>query len=235
MASIPITRGGRPAHGSAEAERTDTVSAAVLGGAGLALSAAFMVGLHWSAPARLSLLSSPMSDYALADGVGWMFGVSVVGIAAGGFGATLALARAGLLSTALLRLAMGLTVISALVTAAFPTDEALPLSLTGQIHRYGAITMLCCVPIAGMLVAVALPAIARRRAWLQASSSTAACLMVLFLLSHLATMPAEFGDLRGLLQRLTVMAELVVLAQLCVVSVREASEGHGGVSVGNGG
>lgn len=222
MASIPIAPGGRPVHGSGEAERTHTASAAVLGGAGLVLSAAFMVGLHWSAPAQLSLMSSPMSDYALADGVGWMFGVSVVGIAAGGFGATLGLARAGLLSTALLRLAMGLTVVSALVTAVFPTDEALPLSLTGQVHRYGAITMLCCVPIAGMLVAAALPATTRRRAWLQASSSAAACLLVLFLLSHLSTMPAEFGDLRGLLQRLTVMAELLILAQLCVASVRRS-------------
>lgn len=196
------------------------VTATTVGYAGLGVSAVLLLALHIFAPARLDPLSAPLSDYALAEGVGWMFGAGVAAIAIAGLGATIALARAGLLATPLARSAMWLTVASAAVTAAFPTDEELPLSMSGEIHRYGAITLFSCVPVVGMLIGRRLSAAADLRPYrtrLLATAAIAAALLVLFLLSHLAVMPESLQDLRGLFQRLLVVVELAVLALICVL------------------
>lgn len=194
--------------------------AAVLGYAGLAVALVFMSTLHWVAPDEVDPVRTVMSNYALVDGVGWKLGVSLAGGAVAAAGATLGLVSRGLLSTPLVRVAMGLTVISALVAGAFTTDEEFPLSLSGEIHRFAAVTLFVCVPIAGMLVAGRLtnhPELAGYRGRLLLSAWLAAGLATVFLLSHLAVAPEGLRDLRGLFQRLMMIAELLVLAQLVVL------------------
>ncbi|WP_034268643.1 DUF998 domain-containing protein [Haloechinothrix halophila] len=189
----------------------DVVAPAVLGFTGLGCAAVFFVVLHALAPASLNPLREPMSDYALADGVGWMFPVGVGFIAIGGAGATLGLARSGLLGTGWLRWAMTVIVTSAIGTAVFPTDEDFPLSLTAEIHRYAAITLFVAVPVAAMLAATA----HGHDAWLLATGLVATGLLVVFLLSHLAVMPQALQDLRGLFQRVLVVVDLAILGRFC--------------------
>lgn len=217
MATIAITPGLRGIRGE---NGSGAATATTIGYIGLGVAAVLMLALHYFAPAGLDPLSAPMSDYALAEGVGWMFGASVAAFAIAGLGATIALARAGLLNTPLARSAMWLTVASAAVTAAFPTDEQLPLSTTGEIHRYGAITLFSCVPVVGLLIGQRLSIaddLRPYRTWLLASSTVAVALLVVFLLSHLAVMPESVQDLRGLFQRLLMVVELAVLALICVL------------------
>jgi hypothetical protein len=213
-------RGGAASSG-AEPSRSAGISTAsvVMGFSGLAIAVVFMTSLQLFAP-QLNPIRTVMSDYALVEGVGWKLAASVTGVAVASIGAALGLANAGFLPTRLLRLTMVMTVTSALVAAAFATDEEFPLSLSGEIHRYGAITLFICVPIAGMLIAARLtdrPGLAGRRKWLLSSAWLAAGLLVVFLLSHLAVAPQILQDVRGLLQRLMMLAELVVLAQLIVL------------------
>ncbi len=194
----------------------DVVGPVALGFTGLGFAAVFFVVLHVLAPASLNPLREPMSDYALADGVGWMFPVAVGFIAIGGAGATLGLARAGWLGTGWLRWTMTVIVISAIGTAVFPTDEEFPLSLTAEIHRYAAVTLFVAVPIAAMLAATA----RGHDAWLLVTGLVATGLLVVFLLSHLAVMPQAMQDLRGLFQRVLVVVELAILGRLCQAAHR---------------
>ncbi|GAA5120328.1 hypothetical protein GCM10025762_39390 [Haloechinothrix salitolerans] len=194
----------------------DVVAPVALGFTGLGCAAAFFVVLHALAPASLNPLREPMSDYALADGVGWMFPVAVGLIAIGGAGATLGLARTGLLGTGWLRWTMTVIVISAIGTAVFPTDEDFPLSLTAEIHRYAAVTLFIAVPIAAVLAATT----RGHDAWLLAIGLVATGLLVVFLLSHLAVMPQAMQDLRGLFQRLLVVVDLAILGRLCQAAHR---------------
>jgi hypothetical protein len=199
-------------------------AACVLGFAGLSLAVAFMIGLHWFAP--FDPLTSVMSDYALADGVGWLFGASVMGIAVAAICLTIGLSAAGVLSGFVARLTTWVMAVSAVVTAAFPTDKELPLSLTAELHRYGAITLFICVPIAGILVARRLTGVAELagfRLALLGASATTVVLLTLFLVSHLEAAPAALQHVQGLAQRLMMLAELTVLAQLLSLPLR-----HGG-------
>ncbi len=214
--AITAARAGAHLFGRTSA---DVVAPVVLGFTGLGCAAVFFVVLHALAPASLNPLREPMSDYALVDGVGWMFPVAVGLIAVGGAGATLGLARAGLLGTGWLRWAMTVIVISAIGTAVFPTDEAFPLSLTAEIHRYAAVTLFVAVPIAAMLAATA----RGHDAWLLATGLVATGLLVAFLLSHLAVMPETMQDLRGLFQRVLVVVDLAILGRICLAAHRTAT------------
>ncbi|MPY97516.1 MAG: DUF998 domain-containing protein [Actinophytocola sp.] len=215
--AITAARAGTHVVGRASA---DVVAPVALGFTGLGFAAVFFVVLHALAPASLNPLREPMSDYALADSVGWMFPVAVGFIAVGGAGATFGLARAGLLGTGWLRWAMTVIVISAIGTAVFPTDEGLPLSLTAEIHRYAAVTLFVAVPIAAMLAATA----RGHDAWLLATGLVATGLLVAFLLSHLAVMPQAMQDLRGLFQRVLVVVDLAILGRLCHAAHRAVSQ-----------
>ncbi|MPY81152.1 MAG: DUF998 domain-containing protein, partial [Actinophytocola sp.] len=190
----------------------DVIAPVALGFTSLGSAVVFFVLLHALAPASLNPLREPMSDYALADGVGWMFPVGVGFIALGGAGATLSLARAGLLGTGLLRSAMTVIVVSAVATAVFPTDEGFPLSLTAEVHRYAAVTLFVTVPIAAGLAATA----RGHDVWLIATTLVATGLLVVFLLSHLRVMPQAMQDLRGLFQRVLIVVDLAVLGRLCL-------------------
>lgn len=211
-----------------------------LGYVGLGCAALSFLALHVFAPATLDPLRQPMSDYGLADRVGWLFVVGVGFIAVGGFGAMHGLARAGLLGNGLLRLSMIVIVVSAVVTAVFPTDESFPLSLTAEIHRYAAITLFIAVPVAAG-AAVAAPG---RDGWLLGTTLLVTGVLTVFLLSHLSVMPQDMQDLRGLFQRVLVVLDLAVLGRLCAAGGNAEhagtsaghdvlGAGHSGVSVGH--
>ncbi len=224
-------RAGTHVFGRASAE---VVAPVALGFTGLGFAAVFFVVLHVLAPTSLNPMREPMSDYALANGVGWMFPVAAGFVAVGGAGATLGLARAGLLGTGWLRWTMTVIVISAIGTAVFPTDEDFPLSLTAEIHRYAAVTLFVAVPIAAVLAATARGA----DAWLLATGLVATGLLVVFLLSHLAVMPQAMQDLRGLFQRVLVVVDLAILGRLCQAAyrarTRNTTSGTGDTTSGTG-
>lgn len=195
------------------AARADAFMA--LGFTGVSFAAMFLLGLHLVAPS-IDPVSSVMSDYALAERGGWMFAAGLAGISAAAVATALGLRAAGVASGRMLPFGLWLAAVSAVLAAVFPTEE-LPLTLTGEIHRYAAVTLLCTVPVIGALAAGSLTPVgelAAVRLRLFGTAAVAAVVLVAFLLSHLTSMPQDLQNIRGLLQRMTLVLELLVVAQL---------------------
>lgn len=185
-----------------------------LGFTGLALSAAFMAGLHVVASGRINPLESPLSGYVFVDGYGWMFGASVVGMAVGGLGVLISLRGTALPSRGLPRLALVLAAVCCLLVALFPTNKAGPLTLSAEIHRYAAGVAFVCVPIAALLVAAHLSGSGGPSRWLRRTALGTALLLAMFLTSHFGVLPEEVRQLSGLFQRIMFALQLATIAQL---------------------
>jgi predicted membrane channel-forming protein YqfA (hemolysin III family) len=164
-----------------------------------------------------------MSDYVFVPSVGWMFGASLLCMCVAGIGATVGLAAIRLLDNVLLRVALGLAVVSSLLAALFRTDLGESLSTSAQIHRYAAGVVFFCVPIAAFLVARGLTGVgylARDRKLLHANVIVTSVVLVLFMTSHFGAMPEVLRELNGLFQRILFVVELALLAQLTLLPLR---------------
>jgi len=200
-----------------------TTFAVRLGLAGIVCSLLFMVNLTVTAWASMSVLDTTMSDYVFVPEVGWMFGAAVLCISVAGLGAMLGLSALGLLGNGVLRLALGLAMVGAVLAAVFPTDLGESLSLSAQIHRYAAGVVFFCVPIAAVLVARQLTEVgylASYRKSLYGSVVVTSVVLALFMTSHLGVMPEALQNLNGLFQRMLYVLELVLLGQLVMLPLR---------------
>lgn len=200
-----------------------TTFAVRLGLAGIVCSLLFMANLTVTAWASMSVLDTTMSDYVFVPEVGWMFGAAVLCISVAGLGAMLGLSALGLLGNGVLRLALGLAMVGAVLAAVFPTDLGESLSLSAQIHRYAAGVVFFCVPIAAVLVARQLTEVgylASYRKSLYGSVVVTSVVLALFMTSHFGVMPEVLRDLNGLFQRMLYVLELVLLGQLVMLPLR---------------
>lgn len=203
--------------------RRPSATVALLGLVGVLVSVASMTVLHVVASGQVDPLSSTMSNYVFVPGYGWLFPAAVLGMAAGGFAVLLALAQGVLGSGTLLRLAMLLASVCCLLVAIFPTNRTGPLTVSAEIHRYAAGVAFCCVPIAALLVAARINAVApgsTQSIRLRRSALASALILAVFLTSHLGLMPEFMQHLRGLFQRLQFAVQLVTLTQLLLATAR---------------
>lgn len=190
---------------------------------GLAAAALLMITLHVLAIGQMGVLDTTMSDYVFVPEVGWMFGAALTSVAAAGVGVLLGMAGTGLLASRLLRLALGVAGLGALLAAVFPTDLGESLSASAQIHRYAAGVVFYAVPIAGLVVARWLrgrDGLAVHRVRLYGVVTVTAVVLTLFMTSHFGVLPEWLQELNGLFQRLLFALELCLLAQLIAVPMR---------------
>lgn len=189
-----------------------------VGFAGLALSAVFMLGVHVLGGGRIDLADSTLSTLVYVDGWGWMFGASVLGMAAGAAG----LAAAS--RDPVLRAALGLVAFCCVLVALFPTNLTGPLTVSAEIHRYAAGVAFFSVPVAALLAARRLERAHRR--WLTATMAGTAVLLLVFLTSHFEMLPQAMQDMRGVFQRMMFALQLVLLAQLLRASQQAIRAGR---------
>jgi hypothetical protein len=188
-----------------------------LGYTGLALSAVLMLGVHIVGSGQIDAVGSTLSALVFVDGYGWMFGASVLCMAAGAAGLLLA-AR----GHRLLRQALGVLAVCCVLVAVFPTNESGPLTVSAEIHRYAAGVAFFLVPVAALLVAACLPHGDAARRGLLRSTVGAGAILLLFLTSHFGVMPEAVQDMRGVFQRSMFLLQLGVLAQMLRVTARPA-------------
>ncbi|MBO3748216.1 DUF998 domain-containing protein [Streptosporangiaceae bacterium NEAU-GS5] len=162
----------------------------------------------------LDPLHDMISEYVFTS-YGWMLPASLALIAAGSGVVAVRLARSDRLAGVLVASwAVGL-----LLVAGFPTDApGLSLSVSGGIHRYAAFAAFVSVPLAGIRVRSLRPLSL-------ACFGTIALLVVPYALQALGVDPGMFPA--GLTQRLTVVADLVVLLALAAAGFEvERVRGH---------
>ncbi len=174
-----------------------------------------MVDLHLTS--RLNPLSETISDY-LFDPNGWLLPVSLIVLAVGGAMLAVALVRAGWDRRA--SWLVGLWSSCLLLVAAFPTDRpGLPLSLSGQIHRYAAFVAFLSLPLAGLIGA-------RRGGYARTvkglSVAALAALTAVTVPYAAVTLGMDLVGLPGLTQRMVVVTEVVLLVTLGLVALRPA-------------
>lgn len=177
---------------------------------GLVLSAMFMAGVHIVGNGQINLADSTLSALVFVDGYGWMFGASVLAMAAAAAGLALA---SGPGSHHLLRPTLAVVAFCCVLVAVFPTNRSGPLTVSAEIHRYAAGVAFFLVPVAALLVAAQLNDGVRRR-WLMRSMAATAVILVVFLVSHFGLVPDAVQDMRGVFQRVMFVLQLLVLAQL---------------------
>lgn len=200
-----------------------SILAVRLGLAGIVCALLFMTNLTVAARDRMSVLDTTMSDYVFVPEIGWMFGAAVLCVSVAGIGAMAGLAAIRLLGDGVVRLALGLAVLGALLAAVFPTDLGESLSASAQIHRYAAGVVFFAVPIAVLVVARGLTDVsylARYRTSLYVTAIGTGVVLALFMTSHFGAMPTALQDLNGLFQRVLFVLELVLLGQLVLLPLR---------------
>lgn len=194
--------------------RSSEESLVTCGYGGLAVAASCMLGLHVAAWREVNPRLDVMSMYALVDGVGWLFGVMLAGVVVATLSAAVLLRRAGV--SGLILFGLTLAGAGAWLAGAFPTTAGEELDMAAELHRYGALTMMCSVPIVGLLAARRLD-----NRLLGMSSLVTAAVLSVSLLSHVEVMPQVLLDVKGLLQRGSLAGVVVVLAQLLALQTRK--------------
>lgn len=182
-----------------------------------------MICLHVIAAGKTNPMNMTLSNYVFTEGAEWMFGISLTCMAVGGIGALLSLSVRTLSRGRTIQAALWLSISGLLVAAAFPTDPGVALSLSAEIHRIAAGVVFCCVPLAALLIAARSarhPHLAGTRKWIRVTAAISVVILGLFLFSPLAVMPDVVTDLRGGFQRLLLVAELALLAQLTYLPAR---------------
>jgi hypothetical protein len=174
-----------------------------------------MVDLHLTS--RLNPLSETISDY-LFDPNGWLLPVSLIVLAVGGAMLAVALVWAG--SDGRASWLVGLWSTCLLLVAAFPTDRpGLPLSISGQIHRYAAFVAFLSLPLAGLIVA-------RRGGYARTvkglSVVALAALTAVTVPYAAVALGLNLVGLPGLTQRMVVVTEVALLATFGLVALRPA-------------
>ncbi|MFC5289016.1 DUF998 domain-containing protein [Actinokineospora guangxiensis] len=186
-----------------------------LGYTGLVLSAVLMLGVHIVGSGQIDAVGSTLSALVFVDGYGWMFGASVLCMAAGAAGVGVA-AR----GHRPLRWTLGVVAVCCVLVAVFPTNESGPLTASAEIHRYAAGVAFFLVPVAALLVAVRLPHGDAARRGLLRGTLGAGVILLLFLTSHFGVMPEAVQDLRGVFQRSMFVLQLGVLARMLRATAR---------------
>jgi hypothetical protein len=147
-----------------------------------------------------------VSDYAVADR-GGVTDWAMVTLAASTVLLVFALPGIGRPA----RWLLGLFAAGMLVAAAAPTDEALDLSTTGQVHRYASVTAFVVLPAVGLLVA-------RRAApllgWAVPAVRRLATAAVVFMAAMLVSQVFAGRALIGLAERLLLVTGVALLAVL---------------------
>lgn len=207
---------------------------------GLTLAGAFltMIYLQSVSVPDLSPVSTTVSDLIFVDGVGWLFGVSVVLLAVASIALTVALARTRLPGGALITAILSLWSLGLIVAAVFPTDPVgmATVSLVGEIHRYAGATMYVSLPLAGWLLyrrSGSEPPWHPYRVAIRQLSLTAATLGVLFTLSHAPKLFPEsaLSDLfdghlvHGLVERALIVSLFGLLLAIGMGLTRARNEG----------
>lgn len=227
MANLVLTRGdsGVIAPGF-QLPASATVGSA-LGLTGVALAVTFMVALHALGAAHISTISATLSDTVFTPGVGWMFSAGVLSMALAGAGALITLRASGLARGSLPEFAVTLASIGLLLVALFPTDPVGATSLSAEIHRDAAAVAMICLPLAALRVAAALaavPELNRSARVLRRSALLTGAVLIVVGYSQLA--PGSLEHARGLLQRIMLLCEALMLAQLVYLPARYARWVH---------
>jgi hypothetical protein len=195
-----------------------------LGLTGVAGAFAFMLLLHLFAGSAIQPVTETLSNAVFAPQVGWMFPAGVLSMAVGGVGVITTLRASGLPIGRVAMLGAWLTALGLFLVALFPTDPIGHASLSAQIHRYAAAVALVAVPVVALLVAAVLPRGQRGRRMLQAAAMVTGAIV---LLTGVAIfLPGTFDPVRGVIQRVQLISELLVLALLIQLSVRCAQHGR---------
>ena len=193
MTTVSVLTRPRPVWPSSTrpSRRSAQVTSALLRLSGVNLAGAFltMVYLHSLSVAELSPVSTTVSDLIFVEGVGWLFGVSVVLLAVASAALTVSLARTRLPGGWLITALLSTWSLGLVLAAVFPTDPIgmETVSSVGEIHRYAGATMYVSLPLAGWLVyrrSAAEPAWRPYRGAIRGLSLTSAALGILFTLSH---------------------------------------------------
>ncbi|TQS30482.1 DUF998 domain-containing protein [Microbispora sp. KK1-11] len=189
----------------------------VLGYVLVTAGAAAMLALHLVG--GLDPLTATISQYFYAPH-GWLLPVSLTSIAVGSAVLAVRLDRLDRLDRRA-ALLVGMWSACLLLVAGFPTDpQGLPLSLSGNIHRYAAFVAFASLPLAGLLVARATRSrLVRVLCAVALGSLLLVVLPYAFRVLHLdpGAVPA------GLTQRLTVVSEVAALVAMSVSAARSTA------------
>lgn len=199
--------------------------AAAIGVGGAVLAVVAMLVPQLVAPAPFDPLVTTLSDYVFVDGVGWLFGASVLCLAVAGMGVLIGLERTGGLRTPWIRSAIWAAVVCAVLVAVFRTDLGESVSVSAQIHRYAAGVVFFCVPLAGVLIAArarrsGVPLGQRHRLWFSVAVTTV--VLLVFLIAQFAGVVPALAEIAGLWQRALFLVESVLLAQLALLPTATA-------------
>ncbi|MFO7192195.1 MULTISPECIES: DUF998 domain-containing protein [Thermocrispum] len=189
----------------------------LLGMTGVIVAFVFMLLLHLLAGAAIQPVTETLSGAVFAPGVGWMFPAGVTSMAVAGLGVAVVLHGSGLPVGRVAMVGAWLTTVGLVLVTLFPTDRVGAGSISAQIHRYAAAVALLAVPVVALLVARLL---GHGKRMLQAAAWFV--VVVLVLTGVAIFLPGVFDPVRGVIQRVLLVGELVVLAQLIHLTVRAA-------------
>lgn len=194
--------------------------------AGLLLAGVLFANAHVDPDPELDALSLTISDYAVSDRGGAMDSAMIV-LAVASLALLAGLAAAGLPVSGVPTVLVWLWSAGLAVSAAVPTDPVgTPMTAAGQVHRYVSVAASVSLPVAGLVLARRLlrprwrhdpdwsPSGARLRRL--AAGSGGLLLMLMYV--------AGPGDrvLMGLVERLLVIVEVLMLVSLVVPLLRAA-------------
>jgi Protein of unknown function (DUF998) len=192
------------------------------------VSVAVVLALTFELRGQVDPVHQVISDYALFGGAG-AFTFSALTLAGGTVSLLIALARAGIPTTAPVRVLAGIWSVGLTLCAFFRTTlTGAPLSFSGEVHRYGGIALFVGLPSATQLLARHLrrqPPWRRLGGRIHGWTRWAWRALAAFGVSQLpAVLPASHivGDIlmQGLVERLLFLVYLAPLAELAVVVLR---------------
>ncbi|GAA0428511.1 hypothetical protein Acor_71290 [Acrocarpospora corrugata] len=189
--------------------------------AGPSVALVMMGALHLVFPGVVDPLRGLLSDYALGEGTGALFLLGMLALAGGACAAAYQLAAVDPVRSAAARVLLVMASAGLVLSAVFPTDAAPTLdSLSGEIHRWATALVFTAIPGAGWILArqsrQPLPLV-------RALALSSVAVLAFFLLSHPGSPVAELiggPGFYGLLERLLVVLEIVLLIAIAAVGQR---------------
>jgi hypothetical protein len=191
--------------------------------AGPTLSLAVMTCLHVAFAGAVSPTSGLISDYALVARARPLFTLGVLSLAAGSVAVAYRLAQVEPWRSAAARVLLLTASVALVLTALFSTDRTPGVSSPGgEIHQWSAAVVFTSLPGAGWILARQtreLPGWGRARRRIRLISAVAVLALAAFLLCHPGSPVAELvggPGFYGLLERLLVLAEIVLVLAMAV-------------------
>lgn len=183
-----------------------------LAAAGLALG---LLALLHLLVVRISPVSDTISDYALSRD-GWIFDAAALVLAGGSVPLLGPLLRRRGIGVSVVGACFGCWCLGLVALTAFPRDPiGMPVSPTGEIHRWAAVATLLGLPVGALLTALR-----HRGAGARAVAIVAGgCLVALgpFVVAYLAGSPLK--PYVGLIERIVAVGEVALLLLLGTVSL----------------